>query len=45
MYRACGHTFISYPLLFERSDFYLSQDMEFVLEDVKVRRLRRSSYT
>ena len=28
-----------YPILFERSDFYLSQDMEFVMEDVKVHSL------
>ena len=37
IYRACGHTLLCYPLLFEVTDFYLSQDMEFVIDDVKVR--------
>ena len=36
IYRALGCTMISYPLLFERSDFYLSLDMQLVLDDVKV---------
>jgi phosphorylase kinase alpha/beta subunit len=35
IYRACGYTFICYPLLFELSEFYLSQDMEFVIDDVR----------
>lgn len=35
LYRACGYTFVCYPLLFEVSDFYLSQDMEFVIDEVR----------
>jgi len=35
IYRACGYTFICYPLLFQLSEFYLSQDMEFVIDDVR----------
>ncbi|ELT96852.1 hypothetical protein CAPTEDRAFT_4204 [Capitella teleta] len=35
IYRACGETFLCYPLLFEVSDFYLSQDMQFVIDDIK----------
>jgi len=36
LYRACGYTFLCYPLLLEVSDFYLSQDMEFVIDEVRV---------
>jgi len=35
IYRACGHTFLCYPLLFEVSDFYLSHDMQLLIEDIK----------
>ncbi|XP_070186518.1 phosphorylase b kinase regulatory subunit beta-like isoform X2 [Littorina saxatilis] len=35
IYRALGHTFICYPLLFEISDFYLAQDISLVMDDCK----------
>ena len=36
IYRACGHTIICYPLLFELSDFYLAQDIALVMDDCRV---------
>ncbi|CAH1778896.1 unnamed protein product [Owenia fusiformis] len=35
IYRASGMTIVCYPLLFEVSDFYLSQDIALVIDDVK----------
>lgn len=35
IYQVSGHMVVCYPLLFEVSDFYLSQDMKYVIEDVK----------
>lgn len=35
IYRACGYTFVCYSLLFQLSDFYLAQDIEFVIQEVK----------
>lgn len=36
IYRASGRTFLCYPLIFEISDFYLSQDMQVLIDDIKV---------
>lgn len=35
IYRACSHTIVCYPLLFELSDFYLAQDVALVMDDCK----------
>ncbi|XP_013380761.1 phosphorylase b kinase regulatory subunit beta isoform X2 [Lingula anatina] len=35
LYQVCGHIVVCFPLLFELSDFYLSQDMTYVIDDVK----------
>ncbi|XP_035712716.1 probable phosphorylase b kinase regulatory subunit beta isoform X2 [Folsomia candida] len=35
VYRVCGQTVLSYPLMFEVSDFYLSHDMTLLIDDIK----------
>ncbi|XP_064610521.1 phosphorylase b kinase regulatory subunit beta-like [Liolophura sinensis] len=35
VYRVCGKTVLCYPLLFEDSDFYLSQDLSLVIDNCK----------
>lgn len=36
IFRICGETVISYPLLFELSDFYNNADPSTLIEDIKV---------
>lgn len=35
VYRVCGMTVLSYPLIFEVSDFYLYRDMALLIDDIK----------
>ncbi|KAI7690073.1 putative phosphorylase b kinase regulatory subunit beta [Sarcoptes scabiei] len=35
LYRILGRTVLCYPLIFENSDFYLSNDMELLIDDIK----------
>jgi phosphorylase kinase alpha/beta subunit len=35
MYRLCGVTVLTYPLIFSSSEFYLSHDMALLMEDIR----------
>ena len=35
MYRLCGTTVVTYPLIFSSSEFYLSHDMALLMEDIR----------
>jgi len=35
LYRVFGRTVLSYPLIFDVSDFYLSHDMALLIDDIK----------
>ena len=35
MYRLCGITVLTYPLIFSSSEFYLSHDMALLMEDIR----------
>ena len=35
VYRLCGTTVLTYPLIFSSSEFYLSHDMALLMEDIR----------
>ena len=35
MYRLCGTTVLTYPLIFSSTEFYLSHDMALLMEDIR----------
>lgn len=37
IYRILGKTVVCYPIVFDLSDFYLSQDVMLLIDDIKVR--------
>ncbi len=36
IYRILGKTVVCYPIVFDLSDFYLSQDVMLLIDDIKV---------
>lgn len=39
IYRILGKTVVCYPIVFDLSDFYLSQDVMLLIDDIKVSRV------
>jgi hypothetical protein len=45
IYRILGKTVVCYPIVFDLSDFYLSQDVMLLIDDIKVSWGELTSYT